>query len=129
MHRVMRLTRRSKTVNSLLLPKLLAAQAAYLKDFGRQDIAQFASVLGQELPHRSNSLSCGPDCGFSSSVLLAGGSGHVVTMIGIVSVESHHGAPAWLSNQASSAAGRRLRVGLGVSRSARCSHAADGPLL
>ena len=105
-------------MNSLLLPKLLAAQAAYLKDLpARSGISrQFASVLGrQELPHRSEFTQLRP--GLRLLVIgLAGWVGlvAVVTMIGIVSVEvSTMSAPAWLSNRASSAATADLgsRVG------------------
>src|SRR5258708_3016756 len=115
----MRLTRRSKTVNSLLLPKLLAAQPAYLKHFAaRSRISrQFASVLGrQELPHRSEFTKLRP--GLRLLVIgLAGWVGlvAVVTIIGIVSVEvSTMSAPAWLSNRASSAATADLGSRVGV---------------
>jgi hypothetical protein len=112
------LTRRSTTVNSVLLPKLLAAQAAYLKELpARSGISrQFASMLGrQELPQRSEFAQLRP--GLRLLVIgLAGWVGlvAVVTIIGIVSVEiSTMSAPAWLSDRASSAAtaDQRSRVG------------------
>jgi hypothetical protein len=105
-------------VNSLLLPKLLAAQAAYLKDLpARSGISrQFASMLGrQELPHRSEFAQLRPGLRLLA-IGLAGWVGLVAvgTIIGIVSVEvSTMSAPAWLSNRASSAATADLRSRVG----------------